>query len=407
MPISLRLAWRNLWRHKRRTWLTTGAMVFSNVLLVFLITWQYAMYGMMVDNSLRMLTGHFQIQHPAYFDKPRIENSFQLSKSTLEALENQDGIDVLVRRSEAFVLASSRERSYGIQIIGVEANKEASISSLPGLLKDGRYLQANEEQIEIVLGSRLAKNLKIKLGDELTLFGSAKDGSTAAAIATLVGTLETGVQEVDRNLAFIHLEDFDAIFAMEGEIHRVVALTPSVDSVDTLLTKIPELGEDVVVRDWNKLLPELKQSIQSDMASSWFMYSVLIILVAFSVLNTQLMSVLERTKEYGIMMALGLNTLRLASLVLLEALLMALLGLLLGIGLGLIVVAILGQTGVSFPGMEEMAAEFNIPSRMYLEIDLRSAMAGPLLVFSASILAAIYPVLRLRRLRIVQAMRAP
>jgi ABC-type lipoprotein release transport system permease subunit len=136
------------------------------------------------------------------------------------------------------------------------------------------------------------------------------------------------------------------------------------------------------------------------------MYSVLIVLVAFSVLNTQLMSVLERTREFGTMMALGLRPARLARLVLLETSLMTLLGLTLGIALGAIITAWLSVVGFSYPGMAEMGSKFNLPARMYPEISALSLTLGPGVVACGSLLAAIYPALRLRLLRPIEAMRA-
>jgi len=160
------------------------------------------------------------------------------------------------------------------------------------------------------------------------------------------------------------------------------------------------------VLDWDQLHPGLKQAIQADLSSGFFMYGVLIILVAFSVMNTQLMSVLERTREFGVMTALGIKPMRLASLVMLETVLMALIGLLIGLFLGWLVTAYFNQEGFSYPGMEEMGAKFNLSDRMYPTVTLFTMLLGPGIVFIFCLLAAIYPSLRLFRLRPVEAMRA-
>jgi len=135
------------------------------------------------------------------------------------------------------------------------------------------------------------------------------------------------------------------------------------------------------------------------------MYGVLIVLVAFSVLNTQLMSVLERTREFGLMLALGMRPQRLARLVAMETLLMASLGLALGVLAGAALTAYLSHAGITYPGMDEMAARFNMPARMYPEVSSLGLLAGPLLVFLGTLLAALYPALRLFRLQPVAAMR--
>ncbi len=166
-------------------------------------------------------------------------------------------------------------------------------------------------------------------------------------------------------------------------------------------------GQDgLVALDWETLMPGLKQAIQADMTSAWFMYAVLIILVAFSVLNTQLMSVLERTREFGVIMALGIKPRRLAFLVLLETFLMAALGLLIGVLLGSLLTGYFAQAGFAYPGMDEMAAKFNMPPVIYPSLKPFSLMLGPMVVFVFCLFAAIYPALKLFGLRPVEAMRA-
>ncbi|MEE4270833.1 MAG: FtsX-like permease family protein, partial [Thermoanaerobaculales bacterium] len=158
--------------------------------------------------------------------------------------------------------------------------------------------------------------------------------------------------------------------------------------------------------DWDALLPGLKQSIQADFVSAWFMYGILIVLVAFSVLNTQLMSVLERTKEFGITMSLGVTPGRLGRLVLLESSLMGAIGLVLGMVFGGALVLWLGHTGFTYPGLEEMAGKFNLPGRIYPQFSAIGLLMGPVVLLVASMAASIYPALRLHWLEPVAAMRA-
>jgi ABC-type lipoprotein release transport system permease subunit len=196
---------------------------------------------------------------------------------------------------------------------------------------------------------------------------------------------------------------------MEGSGHSIVLRAASIDDVPMLQQRVEALidGQDkLVVLNWEALQPGLKQAIQADMTSAWFMYGVLIILVAFSVLNTQLMSVLERTREFGTMMALGLKPSTLARLVMTETFMMASLGLVLGVFIGYLITAYLSVNGFSYPGMEEMAVKFNLPDRMYPSISLLSLLLGPGIVAIGSLLAAIYPAMRLYVLLPIEAMRA-
>ena len=195
---------------------------------------------------------------------------------------------------------------------------------------------------------------------------------------------------------------------MEGAGHQIVIVGDGLDAVPAIQTKIQNLlptGGDSLVLDWDELQPGLKQAIQADMASSFFMYFILVILVSFSVLNTQLMSVLERTREFGIVMALGLKPGRLGRLVLLETAMMGIMGTILGIVAGGILTSWFTTQGLAFPGMDEMAARFNLPGRMYPEVNTLTLLAGPAVVFVFTMLASIYPAVRLRWQNPVDAMR--
>ena len=408
MMLILRMAWRNLWRHKRRTWLTSTAMIFSNVLLIFMISLQLGSYDMMINNTLRAFSGHLQVQRAGYNESPKLRESIAAIEPLAAELRSAMPEYAISARAAGFALASSEQRSIGIQVIGVQPDFETGVSTIPGLVKEGRYLQDSYAP-EIVIGAVMARNLKVQKGDEITLLGSGRDGSFAAGVVTIVGIFDSGSQDMDRSFAEVPLGYFQEVFAMEDHGHSVVVAVEQVDQVSSAVAIARKLAvnrQDLLVLDWNELNPGLRQAIQADMSSAWFMYAVLIILVAFSVLNTQLMSVLERTREFGVITALGIKPGNLASLVMLETTLMALIGLLIGVFLGWLVALYFSIAGFSYPGMDEVAQRFNLPSRIYPSVGWFSLMLGPSVVFLFCLLASVYPALRLFKLRPVEAMRA-
>ncbi len=408
MWVSFRLAWRNIWRHKRRTWLTALAMIFSNILLVFMISLQFGTYDMMITNTLAMLSGQVQIQHDGYQDSQKIRQGVDDIRALAGTIREQFPQASVAARANAFVLISSEDRSFGTQVVGVEPAHEPGVSTIPGLLAEGRYL-ADPAAAEIVIGSVMARNLKVAIGDELTFLGSGRDGSFAAGVVAVVGIFDSGSQDLDRSLAELPLGYFQDAFAMGDSGHVIALSVGNLAAVSAMLEPLRStvsVQEDLVVLDWEALNPGLKQAIQADMTSAWFMYGILIILVAFSVLNTQLMSVLERTREFGVIMALGIKPRRLAMLVLLETFLMALLGLLIGLLLGGLVAAYFAEVGFSYPGMDEMAEKFNMSAVMYPSLKPFSLILGPAVVFAFCLFAAVYPALKLYALRPVEAMRA-
>ena len=408
MNLVFRLAWRNLWRQPRRTWLTTGAMMFSNILLVFMISLQFGMYGLMIDNTLQAFTGHIQIQAPGYIDDKKMRQTVADIVPLADSLRAEIPGENVAARATAFGLISSEERSYGIAVFGVEPEFEPGVSTIPGLVSEGHFL-GESDAAEIIVGAALARNLRVGLGDELTLLGSGRDGSFAASVVNIVGIFDSGIADFDRSITEIPLSLFQDVFYMNGAGHHVVINTGSIEGVAELQTRVEALlptGQDLVVHDWDALQPGLQQAIRADMSSAFFMYGILVILVAFSVLNTQLMSVLERTHEFGIVMSLGLTPGRLGRLVLLETAIMGVMGLILGALLGGLFTYWFSVNGFAYPGMDEMAAKFNLPARFYPQVSTLSLLAGPVVVFVFTILAALYPALRLHKLHPVEAMRA-
>ncbi len=381
--------------------------MFSNLLLIFMMSFQFGMYGLMIENTLKIFTGHVQVQAPGYIDDKKMRQTVSDIIPLANSIRAGLGSDTVAARAQTFALASSDDRSYGIAIYGVEPAFEVNVSNIPGLISSGRYLE-DGSAAEIVIGEVLARNLRVELGDEITLLGTGVDGSFAAAVVDVVGIFSSGAKDIDRNIAEISLEQFQDTFFMEGAGHLISIVGADLDSVEQLKADVTILlpdSEGFVVHDWNVLQPGVKQAIQADMGSSFFMYFILVVLVSFSVLNTQLMSVLERTREFGIVMALGLKPGRLGRLVVLETAMMGLMGTALGILAGALLTAWVGTVGFTIPGMDEMAAQFNLPSRMYPQITTLSLLAGPVIVFLFTMLASIYPAVRLRWLHPVEAMR--
>jgi len=406
----LRLAWRNLWRHTRRTWLTASAIAFVTLLMVFLITLQLGSYDLMVDSSVRIFTAQMQVQRAGYLEKPQIRKTIPEARALAERMRRDPSLrDVAIAtRAQAFALASSGTRTYGVQVVGTEPSFEPQVSTIPRLMKSGRYLSAANAQ-EAVLGAPLAANLNIHVGDELTLLGSALDGSVAATIVPVVGIFESGMRDLDRVLVEMPLGTFQDVFGLGQGAHNIALLAPELKQLPQVRQAVTSLlpsGQDLVVLDWDRLIPGLKQLIQADWTTGWFMYIALIVVVTFSILNTFIMSVLERTREFGIMLALGATPLRIGVLVFIETALLALIGLGIGLGLGLLLSGYLSVHGFSYPGLKELMGQYGLPGLIYPKVTVSTLLLGPAVIFVFILVAALFPALRIRKLQPVEAIHA-
>jgi ABC-type lipoprotein release transport system permease subunit len=402
----LRLSWRNLWRHSRRSWLTIAAIAFATLLLIFMITLQLGSYDMMINNNLQVFTGHFQVQAPGYLKKPQMRNTLTQPQQLAAQIRAINGIVDIAIRAKGFALIASEQRTYGAEVVGVETAHEKKLSNIPKLIKTGRFLSDDNAQ-ELIIGEVLARNLKVTVGDELTLLGSGHDGSIAAAVLPIVGIFKSGEPGLDRNLIEIPLNSFQEIFSMQNEAHIIVGIVENLDHLETILTQIrTKLTDKQVVLNWDTLVPGLMQLIEADFISSWFLYICLVLIVTFSILNTFLMAVLERTREFGVMLALGAKPFLIAKLVILESLLLTLLGLAIGMIIGITIVLYFYIHGFSYPGMEELGAEFGLTGKVTPELSLLAISLGPLVILIFTMLASIYPALGIRLLKPVDAMKS-
>jgi putative ABC transport system permease protein len=407
LKLSTTLAWRNIWRQKRRTWLTASAISFGSILVVFMLCINYGAYAIIIDFSLRMFPGHAQIQARGYQDQPEMHKAIDNADALAEQLRRSGHYRAVTVRAQGFALVSSAERSYGASVMGVHPNTEQQVSLIPGLVKEGRFLQANNA-FEAVIGSALARNLKVKPGDELTVLGSAKDGSVAATILTVVGVFRSGSTEIDRYFVEIPLGTFQETFGMGNSAHSIAVIGDDPQNQETVLANlrqsIPE--GNLVVLDWDQLLPGLKEGLEFDRIGDWIFMSILLLIIIFSIFNTFLMSILERTREFGLMLALGARPRRITGVVMLESFLLTLIGTVLGTLLGTALVIWLDNVGISFEAFEEIMEQYSMPvTRIYPEVNIRNIVSGPLIILVITNLFAWIPLTHIQKLQPVDAMR--
>ena len=270
----------------------------------------------------------------------------------------------------------------------------------------GRLPQAESE---VAIGHVLARNLRAKLGDELVVLGSSKEGGVAAMVFTIVGFLRSGLTELDRSLVVAQLEDVQLGFELQDEVHSLVLRGDTPAVARRLAGQAHALldgGEPLAVRSWEALLPEVQQSIDIDRVSANLMYWIILALVAFSVVNSFVMTIFERTREFGMLRALGMRPGQLVWLLQWEAFFVWLLGALLGIGAALLLVGWLGSSGIDLGEMAETySAEMFMPTKLYPAWSAKSLLMAPVVLFFGCQLASLIPSLRLFRLQPVEALR--
>ncbi len=409
MSVELKMAWRNIWRNPRRTLLTIAAIAFASLLLVFMLSFQLGCYETMINTSVKISTGHLQVQAKGYLEDKKMRLVIKDPDQVASVLETINGVDAYTFRANAFSLVSSDKRTYGVLVTGIVPVREAGVSTIKSLIRKGRYL-SSKDTYTVLIGENLSRNLKVDLNDELTVLGQGRDGSIAAAVLTVTGIFESGIDEFDRNVIMMGLEDFQEVFSMGKSVHEAIITTDSLREVALVKQQIQDdfsqIGQDdsLAVPDWMEIMPGLLQGIQMDLFSGIIMYIILIVVVAFSIFNTFLMAIFERTREFGVMMAIGTTPSRITKLVMFESTLMTLVGILLGMFAGSLITLYFQKYGISIAGTEDIFKEYGIPDRLFPKLSLISLSTGPLVVFLITVVSSAFPALKIRKLKPVEAM---
>lgn len=406
------LAWRNLRRNRRRTLLSMGGIAFAAALLVFMLSMQASQYQVMLRAAANSGTGYLQAQAEGYLDDQRMWLVIPDPDPVVAALRAESRVTAVTTRAEGFSLLASESHAQGALVIGVDPAGESGVTNLANGLKRGEFLAPDDFE-QGFIGVLLARNLGVDLGDAVTVLGTTRDGSVAAGEVIVKGILETGQPELDRATLYVPLSFFDEVYRMEGAVHRVIARADTLWNLGPIATRLTASFAGTGMRDhppivltWRTLLPGLLEAIQLDMLIGSAMYVILVFVVAFSILNTFIMAVYERTREFGVMMAIGTTPWRLVRVLTLESAFLTFGGILLGIALGGAVTSWVADVGIYFgQDAADYMKQFGLPPRIYPELSIYTALLGPLAVFTVTMIAALFPALRIRRMRPVEALR--
>lgn len=401
--LTWRLAWRNLWRNRRRTWLTAGGIAFASLLVTLSMSLQQGSYNAMISSATGFYLGQAQINHVLYEDEGKLEQTVTHATELRRALLQVPGLQV-APRVQVFALASVDQRSFGAAVVGVDFAAEQGLVSFFDRVTQGGLPVAENE---VLVGEAMARNLGAKLGDELVLLGTGKEGGIGALALTISGLYDSGRPELDRSLVFSHLATVQNGFGLGDEVHALVLGFADLEQLPSQVDRLSQdLPADAILRTWQQLLPEVVQSIELDRVSAVLFYGSILVLVTFSVVNTFIMIVFERTREFGMLLALGTRPAIIMRQVQAEAFMMWVVGAAVGLFLSNVLVGWATVQGIPLSGMEEMMQQYYMPTRLYPAISLFSMALAPLVLLMGTQLAAFFATLRVRRLKPVTALRA-
>lgn len=369
------------------------------------MSFQAGSYEPMVEVSTRFGSGHLQVQHIDYADEPRTENVVSNTTDLRHELLNLPEIIAVSSRTESFSLVTKDERSYGALVVGVDPADDPSTSHFSQQVIRGNYL---ERPNSAMIGGALARNLRVDVGDELVILSTDVDGSVAFIAPIVTGVFETGNDTLDRSLIQVPRRLINDALLLDDAAHRVVIMVEEPMSPERVLSTItPLLPSSTALLDWRDLMPEISQSIRLDKISNGIVYGTLTVIVVLSIANTFVMTMFERTREFGMLRAIGMRNSSIFGMFLTETLLMWVLGVAIGYLLSTCAIGPLIHFGVGMDsmGMEQFAGLLFLPDRIYPAIDLKVVLVAPISIGVGMVLSTMLASIRLYRLSMVDALR--
>ncbi|MCU7813665.1 MAG: ABC transporter permease [Candidatus Thiodiazotropha sp. (ex Rostrolucina anterorostrata)] len=400
----LAAALRNLLSHLRRTLLTVGAIAVGLASLIFLWGFNEGLHRNMLGNFQKAIIGSIQIHHQGFFQRPELSRVIADPDGIITNLEQAD-ITNYSRRLETFGLAASDTTTQGVMLIGMDPQREGLVTELEKRIGIGRFLQP-EDDYSLVVGATTASNLQVKLGDEIIIIGYDRYGAMVAESFTLVGIITSGEMGLDSGMAITSLSTLQEMVDLPEQITTIV-ISAEEKQIPSLVDELNQSlqGESLEIMPWYTMFPVMKEWVTLHNGFLYLFIGVVLFIVLAGEMNTMLLSMLERTREFGVLMAIGTTRYQVASMLLVEAVLIGAIGITLGILLGYSIILVTSIIGIDLSILLGSTSRFYVDPLIYphLKLDNLGITVGTILL--ASVLAGIYPAWRASLLQPVEAIR--
>ncbi len=407
LPIFVLLALRNLLRNPRRTAIMAAGAAFGIVGFVFMLSFFDGFFDQTIENSTRYLTGHLQVERAGFRRDYAPELAIDRAPLLLDALRGTPGIVAAAPRVQAQALASTAAKSEGIMLTGIDPLAEAKVTFISRTIVQGHPLVPGADR-EVMIGRRLADKLSVRVGEKIVVMTQAANGELGTAAYRVGGIFSTESASFDGAFAFVTLQAAQSLLGLGSRVSTInvrLATRAGVPSAAAVL-RARFGAEGVVFVPWQELLPQLDDMVRLLRVVNSIILAVLLLVVTTAVINTVFMAVTERTREFGVMLALGTSPAALRRMVLYETVALLVLAAAAGYGAGIALVAYLGHVGIDLSGF--FAGYSAIPGLtgiVYPRVMSATVVPPGVALVIAGVLVSLYPAAKAARLDPVQAIR--
>lgn len=399
------VSWRNIWRHKVRSLVVIMSIAVGMWAGVFMIAFSWGMYQQYMRETIETQLSHIQLHNPQ-FEEEGYEVRYALppAGSIGEEIRQLPDVKSYTMRTITSGMVSSPVTVSGVTIHGIDPAGENRVTQLASRVTKGQYLDSTGFH-PVLIGERLARKLKVKLKSKVVLTFQDTTGEIVAGAFRIAGIFRSGNVMLDETNVYVRATDLNDILKMENSVHEIAILLKNDKQLPAIKERLAAKFPDVSVKSWKDLSPELELVTSSFGAYMYIFVGIILLALTFGIVNTMLMAVLERVREIGMLMAIGMSRLRVFLMIMLETIFLALVGGPAGLLIGYATITWTGRSGIDISQFSEGLSAYGFSSLVYPELDTGYYFPLTLMTIATAILSAIYPAIRALRLRPAEAIR--
>ncbi len=402
---TYRIAWRNLWRNRRRTLITMASVFFGVLLATVMSSMQEGSYSNMINNVVKFYSGYIQIHDSEYWENKTLYYSFEMNDSLYQEIFSIKEVKSITPRLESFALLSTGDLTQPSMVIGVEPGRENDLTNLSRWVIRGDYFDDVENAV--LIGETLAGNLDSEVGDTLALLSQGYYGSNVAAEFVIAGILKFPSPDLNKGFAYMRLDRAQQFFYADGLLTSLSIMVDDYEEVQPVMEKLDQILDDrYEAMSWDQMQPELVQMIESDRASGIILKAILYMIIGFGILGTILMMMSERRREMGIMVAVGMKKRKLAGILFFELVFMALLGMVAGLLASIPIIAAVINNPIPITGEAAQAMlDMGIEPTLVFSATPPVFFNQLITVFVIAVGIALYPVVKVLGMKEIEYLR--
>lgn len=400
----IKVAWRNIWRSKKRSVIIIISVMIGLSTGIFLMAFYNGMIEQRVNTAIQSEISHIQLHHPEFRKDYDIKYSLLNGSPILKKIQSNSNVKAAAGRIIIKGMIASASGSAGITINGIMPEEEKDVTDLPGKLNEGNYFNQQKKN-ELIIGEKLIKKLKLNINNKAILTFQDIEGNIASAAYRITGVYKTVNTPYDETNVFVTIKDIDSLTGIPGQLNEIAVLLKSNSLLNETQGKFIENFPTTEIKNWMEISPEIGLTVSVADQMVYIFMGIILLALAFGIVNTMMMAVLERTREIGMLLALGMNKLKVFSMILMETFFLVLAGCPGGITIAFIAIAISQKTGISFKKFKEVYSSFGYSDVIYPTLTNWQFWMIMLLVIITAIVSALFPAWRALQLKPAESIR--